>query len=66
MMEPTDLLNSRGDVLKDLAWILRRAGDDVQAALILRDAVELYERKGNVVAAGWARDLLQELSVPNA
>ena len=49
--EPTDFLNHRADALVDHASVLRglRRGEEAQAAL--SGALELYERKGNVVAA---------------
>ena len=38
-------------------WIARAAPDE--AATALRDAIALYERKGNVVAAARARGMLE-------
>ena len=58
----TDCLNLRGDTLVDLAEILARAGRPEEGASPLREAVDLYERKGNVVSAAKARALLDELS----
>jgi tetratricopeptide (TPR) repeat protein len=53
----TDFLILRADALVDLAHVLRGNGHEggVDA---LRDAVELYERKGNVVSAAKAKTLL--------
>ena len=53
-------MNDRGDATFDLAVVLRQAGrsDDAQAAF--REALGLYERKGNVVGSGRA---LAELAV---
>jgi tetratricopeptide (TPR) repeat protein len=45
----TDLLNAHGDALLDLAEVLGLAGKD--ATPELEQALELYERKGNVVMA---------------
>ncbi len=57
----SDFLNFRGDTLVDLAEILTRAGRPEEGASPLREAVELYERKGNVVSAAKARAALAEL-----
>ena len=53
LVERTDLLSTRGDAMLDLAHVLGlREGD---AAGPFRDAIALYERKGNVAAATRAR-----------
>ena len=57
LLSLTDQLSRQGDAFVDLAEVLRRAGHpDADAAL--RDGVERYERKGNVVSAARARTLL--------
>ena len=53
-----DFLNLRGDTLVDLAEILRAPARPEEAAARSREAVDLYERKGNVVSAAKARALL--------
>jgi DNA-binding SARP family transcriptional activator len=58
----TDLLNTRGDTLVDLAEILRLAERPAEAAKALEEAVGLFERKENVVAAANARAALAELT----
>jgi tetratricopeptide (TPR) repeat protein len=58
----SDFLNLRGDTLVDLAEILKRADRPEEAAARLREAVNLYERKGNVVSAATARATLAELA----
>jgi hypothetical protein len=57
----TDCLLLQGDTLVDLAEILERAGRPEEAVTPLREAIDLYERKGNVVSAAKARALLGQL-----
>jgi hypothetical protein len=40
---------------------LDRAGRASEAATVLRDAIALYERKGNVVSAARAHTILERL-----
>ena len=54
----SDDLSQRGDALVNLAFVLERAGRADEAADALRDALALYQRKGNVVAAAQARTLI--------
>jgi class 3 adenylate cyclase/tetratricopeptide (TPR) repeat protein len=54
----TDMLAMRAGALLDLAGVLRLAGRDAEARPLAGQALELAERKGHVVAAGQARDLL--------
>jgi len=58
--ERTDLLDLRGDVLLDLAEVLRSAGAQDEANASVRRALALYELKGNLVSAERARTLLAE------
>jgi class 3 adenylate cyclase len=51
IIEATDGLNYQGDALSDLAEVLRAAGRTDEAAATLEQALERYERKGNVVMA---------------
>ena len=55
----SDDLSQRGDALVNLAFVLERAGRADDAADALRDALALYQRKGNVVAAAQARTLIE-------
>jgi len=61
LVEPTDLLPARGDVLMDLAEVLRLAGRPEDAIVPLRAAQRLYEQKGDIVSAGKACALLADL-----
>jgi hypothetical protein len=51
----TDELNTHAESLVHLGWVLRRAGDPDGAAGAVVEALELYERKGNIAAAELVR-----------
>ncbi len=57
----TDMLNAQGDMYSDLAEVLALAGKPDEAAAALEQALERYERKGNLVMAERARARLAEL-----
>jgi tetratricopeptide (TPR) repeat protein len=56
--EESDFLCSHGDALLDLSEVLRLAGRTTETAEPVRQAIPLYEMKGNVVAAEKAGALL--------
>jgi hypothetical protein len=56
----TDMLNTHADALVGLAEVLALAGRDARTEL--ERALELYERKGNVVMAERTRSRLAELT----
>ena len=58
----TDFLDMQGDSLLTLAEILGRQGRRDEADEAAREALSLYERKGNVVSAARARAVLSSLS----
>jgi tetratricopeptide (TPR) repeat protein len=62
IVEGTDFLTLQGDAQMVLADVLRLAGRADDATEAARRALERYDQKGNIVAAGWARDLLLELT----
>jgi class 3 adenylate cyclase/tetratricopeptide (TPR) repeat protein len=62
--ERTDWLNLQGDAQMTLAKVLQLAGQSEEAAIVARAAAERYERKGDVVATGWARALEANLAPP--
>jgi predicted ATPase len=62
LAERSDFVNDRGDALVDLAIVHRRAGSLDRARAALTEGLGLYERKGNVVAAGRARAELAGLA----
>ena len=59
IVEPTDLLDLRGDVLLELATVLRSGGRADEARECIQAGIELYEAKGNVVAVERARAQLE-------
>lgn len=59
--EQTDMVGIQGDGYADLAQVLLLGGKPDGAAAALEQALERYERKGNVVSAGRARARLAEL-----
>ena len=60
----TDALNRHGDSLLALAEILRLQGRDDEAEGQIREALRLYEQKGNVISADRAKAMLLEGAVP--
>jgi tetratricopeptide (TPR) repeat protein len=58
--EQTDDLNSQGRALMDLAEVLELASRPDEATQVVERALELFERKGNVVSAQKARALLAQ------
>jgi class 3 adenylate cyclase/tetratricopeptide (TPR) repeat protein len=58
LIRRSDDLSSQGDTLMDLAEILQLSGKQEEAAAALSEALDLYERKGNLVSARKARELL--------
>jgi hypothetical protein len=58
----TDFLDMHGDALMALAEVLRQAGRDEEARSAAQEAIQLYERRGNVVSVARAGALLGELA----
>ena len=54
----TDHLNAQGDANADLAEVLMLSGKADEAAAALEQALDRYERKGNLVMARRMRDRL--------
>ena len=52
------MLNAQGDAYADLAEVLLLSGKADEAAAALEQALERYERKGNLVMAQRMRDRL--------
>ncbi len=57
LAEKTDLLNTQGDTLADLAEVLGLAGRTAEAASVLEEAAERFERKGNLASLERVRAL---------
>jgi tetratricopeptide (TPR) repeat protein len=58
LLEPTDVINVKADTLVQLARVHAAAGEESEAARALAQALDLYERKGNVVSAERVRQML--------
>jgi class 3 adenylate cyclase len=63
LVELTDMIDAQGDAHLDLARVLDHAGRRGEAAAELAAAVELYERKENLLMAGRTRLWLDELKL---
>ena len=59
IVEPTDLLDLRGDVLLELAVVLRSGNRADEARECIETGIALYEAKGNAVAVERARAQLE-------
>ena len=59
--ETTDQLVVQGDVYADMAEVLQLGGRPQEAAAALRQALECYQRKGNIVSTQRAQARLAEL-----
>jgi tetratricopeptide (TPR) repeat protein len=62
--ETTDTLDAQGDALADIAEVLVLSGKPDEAAVSLEQAIERYERKGNLVSTARAQARLAELQHP--
>jgi tetratricopeptide (TPR) repeat protein len=60
----TDFLNQHGDALLELAAVRAETGRSSEARAAGEEALGLYERKGNLVAAARARQRLERLPGP--
>ena len=58
LADETDFTVLRGDAFMDLADVLRTAGRETESTAFAKQALELYEQKGNVVAVERARRIL--------
>ena len=58
----SDYINEQADVLMSLSEVLQVARKSEEAVTVTEEALRLYERKGNVVSARRARELLVELT----
>jgi hypothetical protein len=62
LAKQTDYLQGHGDALMDLAEVLRLASRTEDAADAARQALVLYDQKGNLALADRARHVLHELA----
>jgi hypothetical protein len=58
LAEATDFLELQGSTLLELAHVLRLTGDAEAAPPLVERARQAFERKGNVVSAARAAELL--------
>jgi class 3 adenylate cyclase/predicted ATPase len=58
ILEPTDSLTEQGQAFADLAEVLMCAGRSDEAAAALKQALDRYERKKNLIMAARVRDKL--------
>jgi class 3 adenylate cyclase/tetratricopeptide (TPR) repeat protein len=61
LVSRTDWLDRHGDTLMALGEVLHLGRRKEEAAAAVDEAIKLYERKGNLVSAGRARAVLEEL-----
>jgi hypothetical protein len=61
LIESSDQLDLQGNGLLDFAEVRELAGAPGNAAALSEQAAMLFERKGNVVSAGRARQLAERL-----
>ena len=61
LIRGSDDINAQAEALLDLTEVLRLAGRSAEAAETAREALRLFEAKGNTVAAALARATVQEL-----
>jgi len=57
----TDMLDEQGNVYASLATVLLLGGEPDEASAALEQALDRYERKGNLVSAQRVRERLAEL-----
>jgi hypothetical protein len=62
LIRRSDDLNSQAEASLDLAEVLRLAGRPTEAAESAREALGLFEAKGNTVGAAMARTTVGELA----
>ena len=61
IIDDSDMLNLQGDVYADLGEVRLLAGEVGEGVTALQQALDRYERKGNLVSAGQIRVRLMEL-----
>jgi tetratricopeptide (TPR) repeat protein len=64
LQSATDAIGESGEAYISLAVVLERAGKADKAANAIRQAIELFERKGNLASLANARARLQRLALP--
>jgi tetratricopeptide (TPR) repeat protein len=64
LLRETDSLSAQAGALLALAEVLGHAGERSAAEQVVREALALYERKGNAIAAAVAREALTDSPAP--
>ncbi len=64
LLRGTDSLVAQADALFDLAEVLRAGAQVAESSAALAEALQLYERKGDLASAARARVLLVEVPAP--
>ncbi len=64
LLEPSDYVNERAEIMFERGEILTLAGRSDEAAKAMNEALTGFERKGNLVGATRARKALAELAPP--
>jgi class 3 adenylate cyclase/tetratricopeptide (TPR) repeat protein len=65
LMQGSEEPVSQGYALMDLAEVLRLGGREDDASVAIKEAIELFDEKGNLVAAERARELLVHSQTPS-
>jgi class 3 adenylate cyclase len=63
IVEGTDLLTHHGEVLLDLAQVLSLGNRPAEAGSRIEEALNFFDLKGNLAAAGGARSLLADVAI---
>jgi thioredoxin-like negative regulator of GroEL len=58
-----DAIDDQGEALSLLAEVMVAAGRSEDAVALFREAIQRFERKGNVVSAGRTRERLAALGI---
>ena len=64
LLRDTDSLVAQADALVDLAEVLQAGGQGADASAALDEALELFERKGDLASAARARAMLEDAPAP--
>jgi tetratricopeptide (TPR) repeat protein len=63
LIDQTGYVKFRGDVRMSLGYVLRMAGRPEEATTVVREALAIYERKGDIADAAKARAELEDFAI---